>query len=137
MSNFVNLLDIIYPVGSVCISFNSSFSPSSTIGGTWTMIKDTFLWFTSITKNIGNTGGEQDHTLSVNEMPSHNHDIGWYCYDKGGWSSSSASGANPVAESNAYTCLANGPKTMTYTGGGASHNNMPPYLECIAYRRIA
>ena len=39
MSNFVNLLDIIYPVGSMYFSVTST-SPASTIGGTWERIKD-------------------------------------------------------------------------------------------------
>lgn len=37
MSNFVNLLDIIYPIGSVYITF-SSVSPATSIGGTWSQI---------------------------------------------------------------------------------------------------
>lgn len=42
MSNFVNLLDIIYPVGSIYFS-TSSVSPASSVGGTWTQLK-TFLY---------------------------------------------------------------------------------------------
>lgn len=39
MSNFVNLLDIIYPVGS--LYFNTSgVSPADSVGGTWEQIKD-------------------------------------------------------------------------------------------------
>lgn len=41
MSNYVNLLDIVYPVGSIYHSMNS-ISPATIIGGTWTAIK-TFL----------------------------------------------------------------------------------------------
>lgn len=42
MSNFVNLLDIIYPVGSVYITA-TEVSPASSIGGTWVEIKDKVL----------------------------------------------------------------------------------------------
>ena len=41
MSNYVNLMDIIYPIGSIYISTNST-SPAATIGGTWNCINDSF-----------------------------------------------------------------------------------------------
>lgn len=42
MSNFVNLLDIIYPVGSIYITA-TEISPADSIGGTWVEIKDKVL----------------------------------------------------------------------------------------------
>ena len=42
MSNFVNLLDIIDPVGSIYITA-TEVSPASSIGGTWVEIKDKVL----------------------------------------------------------------------------------------------
>lgn len=68
MSNFVNLLDITYPVGSIYHSMNT-ISPASSVGGTWTQIK-TFLYEADTAKE---TGGEAIHKLTVNEMPKHNH----------------------------------------------------------------
>ena len=56
MSNYVNLMDIVYPVGSVYISFHSA-SPASSIGGTWTQITDKVLRASTNT----NTGGEDTH----------------------------------------------------------------------------
>ena len=70
MSNFVNLLDIVYPVGSIYQSMSKT-SPASLVGGTWTQIK-TFLYGSDTPKN---TGGEATHRLTVNEMPSHNHPL--------------------------------------------------------------
>lgn len=68
MSNYVNLMDIIYPVGSIYHSMNAT-SPATSIGGTWTAIKTFLLGSTS----SGKTGGEEMHTLTINEMPSHSH----------------------------------------------------------------
>lgn len=42
MSNFVNLLDIIYPVGSIYITA-TEISPADAIGGIWVEIKDKVL----------------------------------------------------------------------------------------------
>lgn len=42
MANFVNLMDIIYPVGSIYMSTNN-ISPASFIGGTWAQIQDAVL----------------------------------------------------------------------------------------------
>lgn len=68
MSNFVNLLDIVYPVGSIYQSMNET-SPADVIGGTWTQIK-TFLYGADTAKE---TGGEATHTLTIDEMPSRTH----------------------------------------------------------------
>ena len=134
MSSFVNLLDIIYPVGSIYYSYGEVVSPASTVGGTWSRIKDTFLWFSSNDANIGKTGGEQTHTLTIDEIPSHNHDSNgaWIIHDAGSWASRGSTNQgtyNTPFESSAMS--------WSYSGGGKAHNNMPPYVECAAWHRTA
>ena len=66
-----NNIDQIYPVGCIYMSVNT-VSPSLLFGGTWEKLQDVFLFGANNT-NLGATGGEQTHTLSVNEMPKHTH----------------------------------------------------------------
>ena len=42
-------------------------------GGTWTQIKDRFVLAAGDSYSVNNTGGEKTHTLTKEEMPSHNH----------------------------------------------------------------
>lgn len=57
MSTFINLLEIVYPVGTVYQSFNSN-SPAAMFGGTWEQIEDQFLYNTTVS---GSTGGSKTH----------------------------------------------------------------------------
>lgn len=68
MSNFVNLLDIIYPVNSIYIT-TSGISPASSIGGTWTQIKNGAC-LAAYDNTVGYTGSK---TISVKQMPIHAH----------------------------------------------------------------
>lgn len=62
-----------YPIGSIYMSIND-VDPATIFGGTWEKIADgTFLMASGNTHAVGTTGGEAEHTLSVDEMPSHNH----------------------------------------------------------------
>lgn len=63
MSNFVNLLDVVYPVGSIYISYSGT-SPASIVGGTWKQLTGVVLR----AANDTNTGGS--------DTTSHSHDIG-------------------------------------------------------------
>lgn len=120
-----NLLDYIYPVGSVYISY-SHVSPASLFGGTWVRIENAFLWGVDSKGTIGQTGGEKTHTLTVDELPSHTH---------GSVYSQHANGTKDKAWYNtAGTSVAYG--TVT-TGGDAAHNNMPPYVQVSIWRRTA
>ena len=73
------LIDLIYPVGSIYMSVNST-SPADLFGGTWdTMPAGRVLlaqgksqWGTTYT--AGSTGGEATHLLTPEEMPRHKHD---------------------------------------------------------------
>ncbi len=67
-----DLLNVLYPVGAIYIS-TSATNPATTLGGTWEQIKDRFLLAAGSTYSAGQTGGEATHTLSKDEMPSHNH----------------------------------------------------------------
>ena len=65
----------VYPVGSIYISLNST-NPSSIFGGTWEQIQGRFLLGVSSSHPVNQTGGEEKHTLTVNESPSHRHTRG-------------------------------------------------------------
>lgn len=76
-----------YPVGSIYISIKET-SPASIYGGSWTKIKDKFLYATSATGDAGKNGGSATSSykpegtiagtiggtaISVDQMPSHAH----------------------------------------------------------------
>lgn len=63
-------VDILHPIGSVWLS-NSSTSPASLFGGTWTQLTNAVLRAATSTGYIGS----DTHTLTINEMPSHNHNL--------------------------------------------------------------
>lgn len=76
-----NILDMIYPVGSIYLSVNN-VDPSTLFGGTWERIEGKFLLASSSTHAIGTIGGEEshshstgNHTLTVNEIPIHAHTV--------------------------------------------------------------
>lgn len=60
MSNFVNLLDIIYPVGSIYTTTTEN-SPADSIGGTWVKIEGRFLRAADSGENSTETGGSKKH----------------------------------------------------------------------------
>ena len=70
--NINDLIDLVYPVGSIYMSVNST-NPSTILGGTWERLKDKFLLASGDTYSNGATGGEAKHTLTKDEMPSHTH----------------------------------------------------------------
>lgn len=125
-SSWSNLMLQAYPVGAVYISYVST-SPSSLFGGTWTPITGRFPYFNAGTS----TGGSNTHTLSVNEMPSHNHTLS-YPFNST-WGGGQAAIALTVASGNNITTN----NYIKYTGGNAAHNNMPAYQTFYAWRRTA
>lgn len=124
------VLDKVYPVGAIYMSVNST-NPQNLFGGTWVQIKDRFLLAAGTTYKAGATGGEATHTLTVDEIPSHQHVL-WYPNEGG---EQSAAIGYPEAGSK-KTWYAEASKTGG-TGGDGAHNNMPPYLTVYMWQRTA
>ena len=125
-----NFIDTIYPLGSIYIT-TSNTAPMSLFPGTyWLPIYDRFLLGGGSGYKAGSTGGEATHTLTKNEMPNHRHII-WFPNDGG---EQSAEIGYPAAGSK-KTYYAEASKTAD-AGGGAAHNNMPPYLAVYIWKRV-
>ena len=133
MSSFVNLLEIIYPVGSFYLSANKE-SPANIVGGTWVQIEDAALRGSS---SVGYVGSDT-HTLTINEMPSHSHGLEHYMlWDVGRWQTFSDNMAHP-AHSDAYSCwgVANN-WLISSAGGGAAHSILQRSFNCYIWRRVS
>lgn len=129
------LLDKIYPVGCIYQSASST-SPASFLGGTWEQIKDTFILAAGDTYAAGSTGGEATHTLTVSEMPRHNHDhVMWYRDQKFGLNGRGGDVGRLRLEFSSADCT-DGICT-DFKGDSQPHNNLPPYLTAYIWRRIA
>lgn len=135
MPNFVNLLDIIYPVGSIYITTNAT-SPANSIGGTWEQVKDKFLIAASANYAATSSGGEATHKLTVSEMPQHNHAYRYGYYNSGAGSSDDW-GRYPIwlaADKAANWSI--DITAITESGGNQPHNNIPPYYAVYMWRRV-
>lgn len=126
--NATDALDKYWPVNSIYISYSHT-SPASLIGGTWTRLESRFLWGTTKSGTIGATGGAQNVTLTIDQIPSHTHGVNTRAVY-----STSGSG-------NGLTIQKYGSQTESQaiyeTGGGQSHTNMPPYVNVAIWRRTA
>ena len=129
---YKRLLLAAHPVGSVYQSTVDT-SPESLFGGTWEEIRDVFL-LAAGTRTAGNAGGEETHTLTVSEMPSHGHRmcISGYVLN---YNSDAILNASAVETDLPHTAIGN--LNIIGNGGNAAHNNMPPYLTIYMWKRTA
>lgn len=164
----LNILKSVYPVGAIYISTVST-SPKTLFGfGTWERIKDTFLLAAGDTYSAGLTGGEAEHTLTIDEMPIHYHNPSTTIAE--GAETDNVMGFTTIRDLNSkstgrqkipvydeksggafYRSMVSNPSADDYgslqdlgcdlhtgnTGGGLSHNNMPPYLTVYMWERTA
>ncbi len=139
-SAITDLLDSIYPVGSIYMSV-TYHHPTDMFGGTWELISGRFLVGhgsngVDLEVLAGDTGGEASHTLTVDEMPQHSHKgIKWL-------SSTGASfGVNDSGDATLRFSYNGGSSAdALYTGregGSQPHNNLPPYLAVYIWKRTA
>ena len=138
----LSITDLIYPVGSVYISVNST-DPGELFGGTWQQIKDRFLLSAGDTYAAGSTGGSAKATL-----PSHTHTVGSGDYQL--WGAKSGKGStepgNQISGNEKYYAAATGGSASNYKWlnrvdskgvSDVSQANMPPYLAVYVWQRIS
>lgn len=117
-----------YPVGAIYLSLTDA-NPAALFGGTWERIGGRFLLGADSTYAAGSTGGEAAHTLTVDEMPRHNHEID---------NLNAAGNATPFMTVQAQDKKGYGGNVQTmYAGGAKAHNNLPPYLAVYIWKRTA
>ena len=134
-----SLWDQIYPVGSIYITANAT-NPSVLFGGTWEQLKGKFLVGVDSSdtdfETSGKTGGEKTHTLTVDEMPSHNHLLYGSPYGSANWVENGVQrvkyDVDKKTASNTYILA----QPACDTGGSQAHNNLPPYMTVYMWKRI-
>ena len=125
MATWVNLLDVIYPTGSIYFS-RSATSPASTIGGSWTQIKGAVLAACGANSfATNNYGGSLK--ISINQIPSHNHFI--YMHMPSGSNTDAQSGIEYVSGGTENT------RMIGDVGGG--QNYLPYHWSCYVWYRTA
>ena len=131
-SSIISLSDV-YPVGSIYINASDGTNPGTLLGfGTWVAfgagrvpvgIDATQTEFDTAEE----TGGAKTHTLTISEMPSHNHN--------------QPAGILPPPNANDLDVTGGNARTLgdnvstDNTGGGNAHNNLQPYIVVYMWKR--
>lgn len=143
------LLELLYPIGRGFIDF-TDIDYSNYLGLTWErevvgMFPVGYDPNDSDFNEIGKTGGEKTHTLTVDELAKHTHTQKQHRHSSSSMqatlangqkdimrSATQASAGSAAAQYTAYTTAVN-----EDTGGGQPHNNVPPYKVVAYWKRIA
>lgn len=139
-SDVTDLIDTIYPIGSIYMSVNN-VSPSTLFGGTWEQIKDKFLLSSGDTYSNGATGGSADavvvshfhrptttseYFVTSEEANANNTRV-----------SSSSSGNRMVDGFNTTNSIFHHRGYTDTRGESGTGKNMPPYLAVNVWKRTA
>lgn len=140
-NNMDKLDKINLPIGSVIWNKNQ-INPSDYYYGTWEAVEDVFILAASQNYPSGSIGGEANVTLTIDEIPEHQHPGLFYNNeDKTPISFIRNSSTTKKGYGIAYTINANiysAANIQTYaSGGGQAHNNMPPYKSYYCWERIS
>ena len=129
-NNFNEILNLVFPIGKVEIFYDNA-DYNNYLGFTWerTLIGRVPVGIdTTQTEfnNIGKTGGEKTHTLTINEIPPHTHKIKTL---------DSAASGSTIGVVNQFGALAG--RVAESTGGGKAHNILQPYQVVAFWKRVA
>lgn len=165
MSSFVNLLDVVYPVGSVYYSFSST-SPATLFGGTWDSISGSFL-YPSTTANKTGGSAKHNHHWFVNYVTYYGVPVEWqnntndsilqsydmtslngkslysnWEADVANYNVSRTSGNSIWTHNKNYgisgsrnTC--DRPTWVCYKNATTDASTLPPYITCYCWKRTA
>jgi len=159
-NDFVNneIIKKAYPVGSIYINANNGTNPATLLGfGTWERFGEGRVLVSQDSTDadfdaIGETGGEKEHQLTVDEMPSHNHSgttSSNGSHEHGIKGNSSGNSGSNVVQGNANTTLnsqlnntdSGGSHNHSFTtsteGSDNDHNNLQPYITVYMWVRTA
>ena len=135
-------LDFYYPIGTYYETSNKDFNPNKTWGGTW--VRDTNGLVTvgavdevgadtwpSVQVTEGDTIGEAEHTLTLNEMPKHNHK-----FNRDNLAAMAGTGSYEIDQNT------NGGRlyhliSIDNAGGDQPHNNVQPSIGVYRWHRIS
>lgn len=136
------LFDMLNPVGSYYETSDVTFNPNTMWPGTWILEVGGQVHVSAGNDYvIGNTGGEATHTLSISEMPNHEH-----VFTRQQWYGSDTQATTSAGSIYSWKSSTGGTTSYGYrgnsgqyglTGGGEAHNNMQPYIVVNRWHRTA
>ena len=108
-------------------------------------LRDRFILGAGKSYSVNSTGGEKEHTLTVDEMPSHNHGLqDCYFIENSGAGQQFVSGYIDLGSRYFGSSASDSDNNRLYYyshntenfGAGKEHNNMPPYYSlCYIMRK--
>lgn len=141
-----SLANLFFPIKKIII-FNDNDDHSNYLGFTWERIASGKMLVgidsTDTDFNaIGKTGGEKEHTLTIDEMPAHSHKLNGntdvtfaesstYPYLLASAKRGYADGSN-ITFGEGYSI-----NDTTTAGSGQAHNNLQPYQVVAYWQRIS
>ena len=126
-----NILEFIYPIGSIYTSMNNTNPYDLFQFGVWSQITDRFLYCANSSKQEGGS-----KKITVENLPQHNHNCMWQDINSGGFK------AGRVAEGNKWSTelVFDNKNSFIHTDDNPEFKNtdyMPPYITVYAWYREA
>ena len=126
-----NILEFIYPIGSIYTSMNNTNPYDLFQFGVWSQITDRFLYCANSSKQKGGS-----KKITVENLPQHNHNCVWQDINFGGFK------AGRMAEGSKWSTelVFDNKNSFIHTDDNPEFKNadyMPPYITVYAWYREA
>ena len=129
--------DYVRTEGAVLFSFNPDFSPAARYGGSWEKVMDRFPIGAGGSYALGSTGGSAEHAHTVDGLAKIlNTDINLFTY-------AYKNGTAPWTSTAFFNVSGTGGMSVQPSSGvdvdGNTDNvsNLPPYIACNIWRKVA